>query len=104
MENSIAPLLVILLFLSVAIVPPFVYFEISFLVKKTRKKPRLQECLGVSAALSAGLLLFGQCGGQGESGLAFAVVILGLTPIIFVAGVPVLWLYQARNRSLFKKK
>jgi fatty acid desaturase len=103
MEDSIAPLLVILLFFSVAIVPPFVYLEISFLVRKNRKKPRLREYLAVSAAVSIGLLLFAECGSQGESGLAFTVVALALIPIIFVAGIPVLWLYQARNRSLFKK-
>ncbi len=102
MENYIWPLLLILISFSVAIVPQFVYFEISYLVTKNRKKPRLRECLSVSAAVSIGLLLLGEYGWSGESGLGFIASLSYFIPIVFVTGIPVLWLYQIRNRSLFK--
>ena len=100
----VGPLLVILLAFSVAVIPQFVYFEISFLVRRRRKKPRFRECLAVSAAVSIGLLIYGLYGGSGESELAFMGSVIGFTPIVFITGIPVLWVYQIRNRSLFKSK
>ncbi len=87
MEDDVGPPLVILLALSVAIVSHFVYFEISYLVRKGRKKPHLIESLAVSAAVSMELLIYSMCGGSGESGLTLIGFVGG-----FISRSPCPWL------------
>ncbi len=104
MEGPLVPLLGILLAFSVAVVPQVIYFEISFLVRKDRKKPRFSECFAVSAAVSIGLIMYGLYGGNGESGLAYMGFAIGFTPIVFVLGILVLLVYRSRNGSIFKSR
>jgi hypothetical protein len=98
------PLKIILFYLGISLIPQFLYFEISFLIRNRDNRPKLRESFMVGFIIGVALVVFwlNYGGGGGESGLVF----IGISPIFIsffiITGLPIGLIYKKRNKSLFK--
>jgi hypothetical protein len=98
MLNTIA---VVLFYLGISIIPQFLYFEISFLIREKNNKPKLYESIIVGFILGFTALQFLLYGRHGEAGLG----VIASSHIVFIffiiTGLPVGVIYKWRKKSFF---
>jgi len=96
--------MVIVFYLAVILIPQFLYFEISFLVRGRNDTPKITESLIVGLVVAVGVVAFWlNHGGGGEGGLAFVALSPIFVLVFTLIGLSGGLIYKSRGVSLFKK-
>jgi len=94
---------VVLFYLGISIIPQFLYFEISFLIRNKNSRPQLYESVFVGFILGVATVAFWFVYGEnrGEAGfglIAFSPAIIGF---FIITGLFVGYIYKWRKKSFF---
>jgi hypothetical protein len=93
---------VVLFTLGVSILPQFLYFEISFLIREKNNKPKLYESVIVGFILGFAAVGFLSEAIGGEAGLAMIASSPMIIALFIITGLPVGVIYKLRKKSFFR--